>query len=197
MLIISQPPLILASSSPYRRELLSRLKLEFSTISPEVDETPLDGEMADELVQRLAKSKVMKIAETHPQHCIIGSDQVMSCQGETLGKPGNHARAKQQLEKMSGHNVNFSTGLSLYYPDRKNTVESVVHFEVTFRSLGSEEIERYLQAEQPYDCAGSFKSEQLGITLSSAMQGSDPTALIGLPLIELSRLLRDAGYLLP
>lgn len=194
---ISQPKLILASSSPYRCELLQRLGVDFSCIVPEVDETRGQNEDGPAIALRLAKAKAMAVAAVHSQAVVIGSDQVLTNAGEILGKPGNHDNARIQLRKMSGNTAIFSTGLCVHNPELKQTESGVVDYKVTFRELTECEIDRYLYAEEPYDCAGSFKSEKLGISLVHHMQGDDPTALVGLPLIELSRMLRNAGFQLP
>lgn len=188
--------LVLASSSPYRRELLDRLGLEYLTVSPAIDETALPGETPDALVERLAEQKARKVAETH-QGLIIGSDQVATVDDDILGKPGNHENAVAQLTRLSGQRVTFHTGLCLLDTAHHEAQVDVVPFTVQFRSLSAEQIERYLQREQPYNCAGSFKSEGLGITLFEKMLGDDPTALIGLPLIRLTAMLAKAGIDFP
>jgi len=194
---ILQPKLILASSSPYRCELLQRLGVDFSCIVPDVDETCEQNEDGHAIALRLARAKALAVAAGHPQAVVIGSDQVLTSAGEIMGKPGNHDNARVQLRKMSGNTAIFSTGLCVLNPELNQTESGVVDYEVTFRDLTDAEIDRYLDAEKPYDCAGSFKSEKLGITLVHHMQGDDPTALVGLPLIELSRMLRNAGFQLP
>jgi len=190
---MSQTTLILASTSPYRRTLLERLRLPFSVSKPGVDETRLPDETAESMVCRLAQAKAAAVAFEHPEAWVIGSDQCAVLDGHILGKPGTHARAFAQLEAASGKQVIFHTGLCLM--QRASGFERVVNipFSVHFRELSDQEIEHYLQREQPYDCAGSFKSEGLGITLFQSMQGNDPTSLIGLPLIALSAMLREAG----
>lgn len=190
------PRLILASTSIYRRELLARLHLPFDTQRPGTDETPLPGEAPEALARRLARAKAADVAARHPGAWVIGSDQVAECGGRALGKPGGHAAAALQLASMSGQAVRFHTGLCLVRDDLP-PLEAMDCTVVRFRALGAEEIERYLQAEQPYDCAGSFKSEGLGIGLFEAIENRDPTALIGLPLIATARLLREAGFRLP
>ena len=190
---MSPPPLILASTSRYRRELLTRLRLPFEVQSPGVDETPQPGETPAALAQRLALEKARAVAARHPEAAVIGSDQVADLHGEPLGKPGDHARAVQQLQRMSGQRVVFQTAVSV--------VRRTIDFErtllapvvVTFRTLTLAEIEHYLHAEQPYDCVGSAKSEALGIALLAAIESDDPTALVGLPLIRTCELLRQAG----
>jgi len=188
--------LILASTSIYRRELLSRLGLAFDTQRPGTDETALPGEAPEALARRLARAKAVDVAKRHPGTWVIGSDQVAECGGRALGKPGNHEAATAQLASMSGQAVRFHTGLCLVR-EGDAPLEAMHCTVVRFRELGSDEIERYLHAEQPYDCAGSFKSEGLGITLFEAIENRDPTALIGLPLIATARLLREAGFQLP
>ena len=188
--------LILASSSPYRAELLDRLGLDYTTASPDIDESALPGERPDTLVERLAELKARAVGEHHPG-LIIGSDQVATIDGDILGKPGNHGNAVEQLTRLSGKRVTFHTGLCLLDTTRHELQADVVPFTVQFRRLSPEQIERYLRAEQPYNCAGSFKSEGLGITLFEKMSGEDPTALIGLPLIRLTTMLGNAGILLP
>ena len=183
--------LILASSSPYRKELLARLRLPFGAISPEVDETPLPKEAPQETALRLAQVKARKIAETHPQALVIGCDQVATLDGVQLGKPGNHENAIKQLQMMRGRTVIFHSALCLYNAKTQNMQADVVPYEVAFRQLTDAQIEHYLRAEEPYNCAGSAKSEGLGISLISSMQGNDPNALIGLPLIKLITMLQN------
>ncbi len=187
------PELILASSSPFRRELLQRLQLPFDAISPEVDETPQNGESPEKLVARLSLSKAREVAKRHPDAMIIGSDQVAVLDGQILGKPGNHQRALEQLQAASGRRVSFLTGLCLLDGRDGSHQQMVVPFDVAFRQLSDVMIEAYLKREQPYHCAGSFKSEGLGIALFERLTGDDPTALIGLPLIQLTRMLEKAG----
>jgi len=190
---MSQPTLILASTSPYRRALLERLRLPFSVCKPGVDEARLPNESAEQMVCRLAQAKAAAVAREHPTAWVIGSDQCAVLGEQILGKPGTHARAVEQLEAASGKRVTFHTGLCLM--QHTSGFERVVNipFSVHFRELSAREIEHYLQREQPYDCAGSFKSEGLGITLFHTMQGDDPSSLIGLPLIALCSMLREAG----
>lgn len=191
----TSPHLILASTSKYRRELLERLRIPFEVMSPEVDETPLPKESPAELVLRLAQAKAQAIAKQHPEAWVIGSDQVADFLGAAIGKPHTHERAMAQLQLMRGETIIFRTGLCL---TKGNTIHCTsVDTEVTFRKLSDEVIESYLLAEEPYDCAGSAKSEGLGISLLSSIKSDDPTALIGLPLIALSGLLRDAGFVIP
>ena len=191
------PRLILGSTSRYRRELLSRLHIPFDVIAPEVDETPMPGEAPGALACRLALAKARAVAAQHPDAVVIGSDQVADLNGQPLGKPGDHARATLQLRAMRGQTVVFHTALAVVHAARGFSQGSVVPVRVRFRALDDAEIERYLRAEQPYDCAGSAKSEGLGIALLDAITSDDPTALIGLPLIETCRLLRAAGIAIP
>ena len=191
------PALILASTSPYRRELLARLGLPFETQTPAVDETPLPGEAPHELALRLARAKAQDVARHHPQALVIGSDQVADLHGQPLGKPGSHERARAQLSRMSGQTVLFHTAVSLACAARGLLQTELATVRVRFRELDAASIERYLRAEQPYDCAGSAKSEGLGIALLAAIESDDPTALIGLPLIRTAALLRAAGLVLP
>ncbi len=190
-------PLILASSSPFRRELLGRLGLHFDHLSPDIDETPQPGESPSELVLRLARQKALKAAESHTGALIIGSDQVALLDGNIAGKPGNRSNAIAQLRQASGRTVTFLTGLCLYNSHSGRHQSGCEPFQVHFRTLGDDAIERYVDAEQPFNCAGSFKSEGLGITLFKSLQGRDPNALIGLPLIMLTDFLRAEGVPLP
>jgi septum formation protein len=185
--------LILASSSPYRRELLSRLGLVFQCHSPDVDESVLAGESPDALVLRLARSKAQAVAHHHPDALIIGSDQCAELDGRILGKPGDHEAAVRQLQAASGREVVFHTGLCLLNARSGRDHVTSVPFRVRFRALDSAMIEDYLRREMPYDCAGSFKSEGLGIALFEGMEGDDPTALVGLPLIALVDMLQEEG----
>lgn len=189
--------LILGSSSPFRKELMGRLHLDFQTFSPDIDETRRSNETAEEMVQRLSLEKAQAIAAQHPNTLIIGSDQCAVLNGEILGKPGDHANAMMQLRNSSGQHVNFLTGLCLYDSRSGEYQLDLIPYGVEFRELSRTEIESYLLKEQPYNCAGSFKSEGLGITLFKGFTGSDPTALIGLPLIRLSEMLRNVGFSLP
>lgn len=185
--------LILGSTSVYRRELLERLRIPFTTESPHVDETPLPGEAPAALAARLALAKAMAVAERHPHAIVIGSDQVADLDGQPLGKPGVHARAVQQLQQMSGKKVVFQTAVAVVCKESGFSQQSLAAVNVQFRQLSAAEIENYLQAEKPYDCAGSAKSEGLGIALLERIDNDDPTALIGLPLIRTVSLLRAAG----
>ncbi|WP_371817423.1 Maf family nucleotide pyrophosphatase [Polynucleobacter sp. AP-Nino-20-G2] len=191
----SAKKLILASTSVYRRELLERLRIPFTVVSPKVDETPLPGESSVDLALRLAKAKAAAVAKDHPNAWVIGSDQVADLCGAAIGKPGNFERAMAQLQLMRGSSVTFNTALCLMHGDTESTVN--IPTEVKFRKLSDDVLEAYLLAEEPYDCAGSAKSEGLGISLLEAIKSDDPTALIGLPLIALSGLLRDAGFEIP
>lgn len=184
-------PLILASTSRYRRELLERLHLPFSVQAPHTDETPNPGEAPAALAQRLALAKAQAVAAQHPQAWVIGSDQVADLDGEPIGKPGDIARATEQLTRLSGRTVVFQTGLALVGPAFQRCL--LVPVRVRFRPLTAAAIARYLALEPAVDCAGSAKSEGLGIALLDALESDDPTALIGLPLIALGRLLREAG----
>ena len=186
--------LILASTSPYRRALLERLQIPFSCVPPEVDETPINGERPDALAMRLSVAKAHAVARLHPGALVIGSDQVASLNAAALGKPGTLERARAQLAACSGKRVTFFTGLAVINADRGLALQTMAPFDVHFRELAPTEIDRYLEREQPFDCAGSFKVEGLGITLFERLQGDDPTALEGLPLIALSAMLRDAEY---
>ncbi|GAB3658375.1 Maf family nucleotide pyrophosphatase [Ramlibacter alkalitolerans] len=186
-------PLVLGSTSAYRRELLARLRLPFSVEPPEVDETPLGEEAPGPLARRLAAAKAAAVARRHPAAIVIGSDQVADLDGEPLGKPGNHANATAQLRRMSGRTVIFHTALSVVCHESGFAQHDLAPVKVRFRALDAAEIEAYLRAEQPYDCAGSARSEGAGIALLDAIESDDPTALIGLPLIRTSRMLRAAG----
>jgi septum formation protein len=192
-----QRTLILGSTSPFRKELLERFNLEFITDSPNIDETPLNNEIPKDYVKRLSLEKAKVVAERHPDALIIASDQCSILNGVIRGKPGNHENAVQQLTKSSGARVSFLTGLCLYDSADKTYQLDFVPFHVDFRELNQNEIESYLRAEKPYFCAGSFKSEGLGTTLFKRLQGDDPTALIGLPLIRLSEMLREKTIQLP
>ena len=186
-------PLILGSTSRYRHELLSRLRVPFEVAAPEVDETPLPGESPRALACRLALAKAHAVAARFPSAVVIGSDQVADLAGEPLGKPGTHARATAQLRRMRGHTVIFQTAVAVVCRESGFEQTDLAPVEVRFRPVGDDEIEAYLQAEQPYDCAGSAKCETLGIALLEAIESDDPTALVGLPLIRTSALLRAAG----
>lgn len=186
-------PLILGSSSVYRRELLSRLRLPFTVEPPDVDETPLPGERPADLAGRLAAAKAAAVGRAHPGSVVIGSDQVADLEGESLGKPGSHANALAQLRRMSGRTVVFQTALTVLCVESGFTAHDLAPVRVRFRTLTDPDIEAYLHLEQPYDCAGSAKSEGLGIALLESIDSDDPTALVGLPLIRTCRMLRAAG----
>jgi MAF protein len=187
------PNIVLASSSRYRRQLLQRLGLAFEMDSPAIDETPLPQESPHALVQRLAQAKTQALAARYSQHWIIGSDQIACLDGVVLGKPGNFENAQKQLHACNGRRVEFLTALCLLNSSN-GYVETIVEpFAVQFRRLSAEQIDRYLQREQPFDCAGSFKAEGLGIALFERLEGNDPNVLIGLPLIRLVTLLQNAG----
>lgn len=183
-------PLILASTSRYRAELLSRLRLPFETRAPGVEETPLSGETPSQMAVRLALAKARAVARQLGYGLIIGSDQVAHCDGEVLGKPGSHAPALRQLKLMRGRTTYFDTALALINASSGREQTTVVTTTVLLRDASDAELEAYLAAEKPYDCAGSAKSEGLGIALMESIAGDDPSALIGLPLIALVRMLR-------
>ena len=192
-----QYQLILGSTSPYRKKLLQRLSIPFTTASPDIDETVLENESAQDYVKRLALQKAQAVAKQYPNALIIGSDQCSILKGVIRGKPKHHQNAVQQLRESSGERVTFLTGLCLYDAKTNDYQLDLVPFHVDFRILTDYEIEAYLQVEQPYACAGSFKSEGLGISLFKRLQGDDPTALIGLPLIRLSEMLRQKNIRIP
>ncbi len=189
--------LVLGSTSRYRAELLSRLCLPFDVAAPDVDETPHAGEAPGALALRLAIAKARAVAAAHPDAVVIGSDQVADLLGQPLGKPGTHEKAVAQLQQMRGHGVVFQTAVAVVCMATGFEQAELAPVDVRFRDLSDAEIERYLRAEQPYDCAGSAKSEGLGISLLDSIQSDDPTALIGLPLIRTCRMLRAAGLELP
>ncbi len=199
MIPTSTPPrLILASSSAYRRDLLARLRLPFEVMLPDIDESPLAGESPETTALRLARQKAQAVARRAPGSVVIGSDQVATLDGEQIGKPGNHANALAQLQKMRGREVVFHTALCLW-DDRACALTGGAHVQnvqtvVAFRDLPDAELDAYLRIEQPYDCAGSAKNEGLGIAILERIDASDPTALTGLPLIALSGMLRKAGF---
>ncbi len=188
-----RPPLILASTSRYRRELLERLRLPFDVVSPQVDETPRAGESPADLAVRLAAAKAAAVAALHPRAVVIGSDQVAELDGMPIGKPGSHERAVAQLRAMRGRSVVFHTAVAVHRAAAGYAGAALAPVTVRFRDLGDAEIEHYLRTEQPYDCAGSAKCETLGIALLAAIDSDDPTALVGLPLIRTCALLREAG----
>jgi len=193
----STSPLILASTSAYRRELLQRLRLPFTVESPQVDETPRAHESPEQLAMRLALAKAQAVAARHPDAVVIGSDQVADLAGQPLGKPGTHERAVAQLRRLAGRSALFHTALAVVCRARGFAQQDAAPVRVRFRALADDEIERYLRLEQPYDCAGAAKCETLGIALLEAIESDDPTALVGLPLIRTARLLRAAGLRLP
>jgi septum formation protein len=186
-------PLVLASSSRYRRELLQRLHLPFDVLSPDVDEASLPDETCAQKALRLAVAKARAVAQRRPDAVVIGSDQVAELDGQPIGKPGNHERAVAQLRAMSGRRVLFHTAVAVVRPAVRYESALIASVRVDFRVLDDAQIERYLALEQPYDCAGSARAEALGITLLDAIESDDPTALVGLPLIRTCALLREAG----
>lgn len=186
-------PLILGSTSRYRKELLSRLRIPFEVAAPDVDETPLKNEAPSNLAFRLALAKAKAVAQKYPHAVVIGSDQVADLEGSPLGKPGNHANAVLQLQRMRGKTVIFQTALSVICLETGFEKTDLAAVKVKFRHLTDEEIEAYLRSEEPYDCAGSAKSEGLGIALLDAIENDDPTALVGLPLIRTCQMLSAAG----
>ena len=187
------PRLVLGSTSPYRRELLQRLRLPFDVVAPAVDEAARPGETPARLAPRLALDKAREVASRHAGAVVIGADQVADLQGQALGKPGHHAAALAQLQAMRGQWVVFHTAVAVLRADRGFEQVQVATVRVRFRDLSDTDIERYLALEQPYDCAGSAKCETLGIALLDEIESDDPTALVGLPLIRTCRLLREAG----
>lgn len=196
MTATSNRKLILGSTSVYRRELLDRLRVPYSVESPHVDETPLADEQPEALARRLALAKAQAVAARFPDCIVIGADQVADMDGVALGKPGSHERAVTQLRQMRGKTIVFQTAVAVVCLQSGFSQQALAPVKVTFRALSDEEIESYLQAEQPYDCAGSAKSEGLGITLLESIDNDDPTALVGLPLIRTSQMLRAAGLTL-
>ena len=190
-------PLVLASSSPYRRELLTRLRLPFTWSAPQIDESRRPNEGAEALVRRLSLEKAQALSASHPQHLIIGSDQVAVLGSQIIGKPHTLERAREQLMAASGNSVTFLTGLTLLNSATGQQQTDCVPFTVHFRTLSEAQIMRYLNAEQPFDCAGSFKAEGLGISLFRSTEGSDSNSLIGLPLIRLVDMLQASGIDIP
>lgn len=186
--------LILASTSPFRKAILDKLGIAFETVSPETDETPLDNELPEELVERLSIAKAKAIADKTQNALVIGSDQVSVMNGEIIGKPHTHENAVKQLQNASGKTVTFYTGLCLYNTDTQQYQSEVVPFNVVFRELTPKQIDAYLVKEKPYNCAGSFKSEALGIVLFEKLEGEDPNTLMGLPLIRLVKMLEQEGF---
>jgi septum formation protein len=190
-------PIVLASSSRYRRELLARLNLPFSSEAPQIDESALPGEKPEGTARRLALAKALAVAERMPQAIVIGSDQVADVDGQALSKPGNHARALAQLERMQGRTIVFHTALALVCKERSSAETDCIPTSVRFRSLATAALDAYLHAEKPYDCAGAAKIESFGIVLVESVRSDDPTALIGLPLIRLTTMLARCGVELP
>ncbi len=190
---MNRPSLVLASSSPYRRQLLAKLGLPFETISPDIDESAQLGESPETLVARLAELKARAVAKNYPRALIIGSDQVAALDNTLTGKPGSHENAVRQLQAASGKRVVFHTGLCLLNSNTGKMQTATIPYTVLFRQLNELQIENYLRKEQPYNCAGSFKSEGLGIALFEQFEGKDPNALIGLPLIQLVKMLEQEG----
>ena len=190
---LTQRKLILGSTSPYRRELLERLRIPVDVAAPAVDETPQDAETPKQLACRLAMAKARAVAAQFPACVVIGSDQVADLDGQSLGKPGNHARAVAQLQLMRGKTVIFQTAVAVVCQDSKFAQMDLAQVKVKFRDLTDAEIETYLLAETPYDCAGSAKSEGLGIALLESIDNDDPTALVGLPMIRTCRMIQAAG----
>ncbi len=195
--IVTPPKIVLGSTSPFRRELLARLAIAFDCDKPEVDETAMPGEVPEQLVTRLAEAKARAVGGRHPQALVIGSDQVACIDGEILGKPGGRAAAIDQLMRASGNIVTFHTGLCLLNTATGRAQVCREPFRVHFRQLDEGQISRYVDREQPFNCAGSFKSEGLGISLFERLEGDDPNALIGLPLIQLIRMLDREGIAIP
>ncbi len=186
--------LVLASTSPFRRVILEKLDVAFETIAPDVDENIQLDEIPEQLVARLAEAKAKNVADQVSQALIIGADQVAVVDGQILGKPGNHDNAVKQLRRASGKRVSFLTGLCVFNTESRRIQLDVVPYNVIFRQLTDKQIENYLKKEQPYQCAGSFKSEGLGIALFERLEGDDPNTLIGLPLIRLTRMLESEGF---
>ena len=189
----SHPELILGSTSIYRRELLERLNIPFRVEAPDIDETPLKDETPQQLVERLSLEKARSVAENNPGSLVIGSDQVAVHGGKIVGKPHTHDKAMQQLREANGKEIMLYTGLSLVNSDTGEAQTEVIPFQVVFRNLSEQQLESYLHKEQPYHCAGSVKSEGLGIALLERFEGEDPNTLIGLPLIRLIRMLENFG----
>jgi len=191
------PPVILASTSRYRAQLLERLAIPFEQIAPHCDETPLPDESALALVERLAQAKAASIASAHPSQLVIGSDQVACCKGSILGKPGDHNTAVRQLQMLRGNTVEFHTGLCVMHLAAEKSLHSIVTTTVEFKTLNDEQIERYLQTDKPYDCAASFRSEGYGSTIVKRISNDDPSALIGLPIVRVAEYLNELGLPLP
>lgn len=193
-MVTTTPQLVLASTSPYRRELLAKLQVAFVVANPKVDETPLANETPENTSLRLAELKAKAVATDFPNALIIGSDQVATLNGNHIGKPGNHENAVKQLQMMRGNTIIFHTALSLYNSETGKLQSLIVPTTVTIRNLSDAQIESYLLKEQPYQCAGSAKSEAMGIAIMEKMEGTDPNALIGLPLIALTQMLMNEGW---
>ncbi len=191
--MLSRPPLILASTSRYRQELLSRLRLPFEVCAPEVDERRLPQEQAPAMAMRLALAKARAVADRRREAVVIGSDQVADLHGQTLGKPGTYERALHQLRQQSGQHVGFHTAVAVVCTARSFERVALSTVDVVFRKLDDSQIEHYLRTEQPFDCAGSAKCETLGIALVQSIESDDPTSLVGLPLIRTCELLRQVG----
>jgi len=189
------PPLVLASSSPYRAEMLKRLGLAFAVVPSGIDETPRADETPEALVRRLALDKARHVAVQHPEALVLGADQLAVLHGRVLGKPGSHGPAVAQIRQMSGNAVKFLSGIALVGPDRERV--DIVPTHLQFRRLGQAEIERYVERDRPFDCAGAMRSESLGIALLASLSSEDPTALIGMPLIRIAEWLREAGREIP
>ena len=191
------PNIVLGSSSPFRKQMLEKLHLPFTQYSPEIDETPLSSESPQEMIERLSLLKALKVAETHPESIIIASDQCATFHSQPIGKPHTHQNAVKQLQDFSGNKIIFYTGLVVIDPKEQKTYHVMDTTTVHFRTLSLQTINNYLNTEQPYQCAGSFKSEGLGITLFESIESKDPNALIGLPLIELTTIFAQMGITLP
>lgn len=189
--------IILASSSPYRKALLQKILSHFRCLAPDIDETPIAGETVEDLVKRLSLVKAQALAESHSDSVVIASDQSAALDGHPLSKPGNFENAFQQLKQQQGKRITFYTGLVVYDPATDHYHQAMDQTHVHFRTLSDVQIERYLRIEQPYNCAGSFKSEGLGVILFDKLQTEDPSALIGLPLIQLIKILEQIGISLP
>lgn len=191
------PPIVLGSSSPFRKQLLEKLQLPFSQYAPNIDETPLDNEAPQQMIERLSLLKAKAVAAARPEHIVIASDQCATFNDRPIGKPHTHENAVKQLSQFSGQTIIFYTGLVVIDPRDGSHHQTMDTTRVKFRHLSQDTIENYLRAEQPYQCAGSFKSEGLGITLFEAIESQDPNALIGLPLIELTSIFQQMGIILP
>ena len=190
-----QPPLVLASNSPYRAEMLQRLGVLFTAVTSGIDETPADGESPEHLVRRLALDKARHVARKHSEALIIGADQVARLEGRVLGKPGTRERAIAQIREMSGNTVEYLSGIALVGPGQQRI--DIVPTRLQYRRLTQSEIERYVERDQPLDCAGAMRSESLGISLLESLSSDDPSALIGIPLIRIAQWLREAGFEIP